>query len=66
MALIVNPKNKQQEKIVRAFLTSPEIGFHSETKENDALYKAMQVGRKTRLLSKPEKENFLKRLKGAK
>lgn len=63
MTLIVNPKNRQQEKVVRAFLTSLEIGFHSEAEENEALYKAMQVGRKTRLLTKAEKEDFLKRLK---
>ncbi|HEY5369541.1 MAG TPA: DUF2683 family protein [Hanamia sp.] len=66
MTLIVNPKNRQQEKIVKAFLTSLKIGFHSEAEENEALYKAMQTGRKTRLLNKSEKENFLKRLKGAK
>ena len=66
MTLIVNPKNRQQEKIVKAFLTSLEIGFHSEAEENEALYKAMQAGRKTRLLSKPQKKDFLKRLKDAK
>lgn len=66
MALIVNPKNKQQEKIVKAFLTSLEIGFHSEAEEDEALYNAMQAGRKTPLLNRSEKEHFLKRLKGAK
>ncbi|HEY5464992.1 MAG TPA: DUF2683 family protein [Hanamia sp.] len=66
MTLIVNPKNKQQEKVVKAFLTSLEIGFHSEAEENDALYRAMQAGRKTPLLDKTGREHFLKRLKGAK
>lgn len=65
MTLIVNPKNRQQEKVVKAFLTSLEIGFHSKAEENEALYKAMQAGRKTRLLNNPEKEDFLKRLKSA-
>jgi hypothetical protein len=66
MALIINPKNKQQEKIVKAFLTSLEIGFHSEAEEEEALHHAMQAGRKTRLLNEAEKEHFLKRLKHAK
>lgn len=66
MTLIVNPKNRQQEKIIKAFLTSLKIGFHSEAEENEALYKAMQAGRKTRLLNKSEKEDFLNRLKAAK
>lgn len=66
MTLIVNPKNKHQERIVKAFLTSLEIGFHSETEEDEALHKAMLAGRKTSLLNKFEKEDFLKRLKSAK
>ncbi len=66
MTLIVNPKNRQQEKVIKAFLTSLEIGFHSEAEENDALYKAMQSGKKSRLLNKAEKDDFLKRLKGGK
>ncbi|MBY0482131.1 MAG: hypothetical protein K2Q21_12295 [Chitinophagaceae bacterium] len=63
MALIINPRNKQQEKIVRAFLSSLNIGFHSEAEEDAALVNAMQKGRKTALLTKTEKGNFLKRLK---
>ena len=66
MTIIVNPKNRQQEKVVKAFLTSLEIGFYSEAEENDALYNAMKTGRKTRLLTKHEKDDFIKRLKGAK
>ncbi len=66
MALIINPRNKQQEKVVRAFLSSLNIGFHSEAEEDAALVNAMQKGRKTALLTKTEKTDFLKRLKQAK
>jgi hypothetical protein len=66
MALIINPRNKQQEKVVMAFLSSLNIGFHSEAEEDAALVNAMQKGRKTALLTNTEKVNFLKRLKQAK
>jgi hypothetical protein len=66
MALIINPKNKQQEKVVRAFLSSLNIGFHSEAEEDAALALAIQKGRKTSLLNKTEKAEFLRRLKQAK
>ena len=66
MALIINTRNKQQEKVVRAFLNSLNIGFYSESEEDAALVNAMQKGRKTPLLDKTEKAGFLKRLKQAK
>jgi hypothetical protein len=66
MALIVTPKNKKEEKVLKAFLNSLEIGFHSEADEDAALHNAMQKGRKTVLLDKTEKEAFLKRLKQVK
>ena len=66
MSLIINPKNKQQEKVVRAFLSSLNIGFHSEAEEDAALASAMQKGRKTALLNKTEKADFLRSLKQAK
>jgi hypothetical protein len=66
MSLIINPKNKQQEKVVRAFLSSLNIGFHSEAEEDAALVSAMQKGRKTALLNKTEKADFLRSLKQAK
>jgi hypothetical protein len=65
MSLIINPKNKQQEKIVRAFLSSLNIGFYSEAEEDAALANAIQKGRKTSLLNKAEKGDFLRRLKQA-
>jgi hypothetical protein len=37
MSLIVNPKNKQQEKVVKAFLSILNIGFHSEAEDDAAL-----------------------------
>lgn len=66
MTLIVTPKNKQQEKVIKAFLESLEIGFYSEAEEDAALYNAMKKARKTALLNKAEKESFLQRLKNAK
>ncbi len=66
MALIVNPKTKQQEKIVKAFLQSLSIGFHSEAEEDSALLRAMEKGRNSRLLTTTQKTDFLKRLKAAK
>lgn len=65
MALIITPRNKQQEKIVRAFLNSLEIGFYSETEEDAALYAAMQKGRKSPLMNSSEKKVFLNNLKQA-
>lgn len=66
MTLIINPKNKQQEKVVKAFLSSLNIGFHSEAEEDAALVNAIKKGKKTALLNKTEKANFLERLKHAK
>ena len=63
MALIVTPKNKKEETVLKAFLNSLQIGFHSEEDEDKALYNAMLKGRKTSLLSETEKEEFLNQLK---
>jgi hypothetical protein len=66
MTFIVTPKNKKEERVLKAFLNSLQIGFHSEAEEDAALYRAMQEGRKSALLSKAEKSDFIKRLKKAK
>jgi hypothetical protein len=66
MALIVNTKNKSEEKVLKAFLTSLQIGFHTEAEEDAAFFKAMEKGRKTKLLTHAEKENFIKKLSGKK
>lgn len=63
MTLIVTPKNKKEEKILKDFLASHSIGFHSEAEEDKALYNAMLEGRKTALLTQKEKSAFLKSLK---
>ena len=63
MALIVTPKNKKEETILKAFLNSLKIGFHSEAEEGAALYNALQKGRKTALLNQKEKEEFITNLK---
>jgi hypothetical protein len=65
-SIIVNTKNKKQEKILQAFLNSLEIDYYTEAQEEHALYKAMKAGQKTRLLTTPQKESFLKSLKNAK
>lgn len=62
MTLIVTPKNKKEEKVLKAFLTSLSIGFYTETEEEEALYKAMQKRRKTPLLSPKEKDSFIRQL----
>ena len=66
MTLIVETKNKAQEKVLKAFLNSLEIGYRTEVEEDAALYAAMINGRKTKLLSKTEKARFLKSLSGKK
>ena len=38
MALIVTPKNKKEETVLKAFLNSLKIGFHSEADEDAGLY----------------------------
>ena len=63
MALIVTPKNKKEETVLKAFLNSLKIEFHLEADEDAALYNAMQKGRKTPLLNKAKTDDFLKRLK---
>ncbi|MEO8820867.1 MAG: hypothetical protein ABI267_11155 [Ginsengibacter sp.] len=65
MALIVTPKNKKEETVLKAFLNSLQIGFHSEEDEDKALHNAMLKGRKTSLLNKTEKKEFLNQLKNS-
>lgn len=65
MILIIDTKNKQQEKVVMAFLSSLNIVFHSE-EEEDILVNAIKKGRKTALLCKTEKANFLRCLEQGK
>jgi hypothetical protein len=66
MTLIVETKNKAQEKALKAFLNSLEIGYRTEAEEDAALYAAMVNGRKTKLLGKSEKLSFVKSLSGKK
>ena len=63
MTLIINPWNKQQEKVIRGFLSSLDNGFYSRAEEDAALVNAVRKGRKTVLLNKIEKVDFLRRLK---
>ncbi len=66
MDLIVKTKNKREEKVVQAFLNSLEIDYFTEVQEEKALYKAMQEGRKTSILSPKERDSFIRLLKKAK
>lgn len=63
--LVVKPKNKKEEKVIKAFLESLEIEYLTEVQEEQALYKAMQKGKKSKKLSDKEKDNFVKKLKSA-
>jgi hypothetical protein len=66
MTYIVTPKNKKEEKVLETMLKSLSIGFYTEEKEDAAILKAMETGRKTRLLKPAEKMAFLHKLKSAK
>lgn len=60
--LIVKTKNKKEEKIVEAFLSSLDINYHTQAQEDAAIYKVMKIGRKSKLLTEQEKDAFLKSL----
>lgn len=62
MTLVVNPKNKEQEKIIKAIMQSLDISFHTEEEEDAALHTAMQKGRKTALATEREKQAFISRI----
>ncbi|MEJ7681081.1 MAG: hypothetical protein WKG06_25155 [Segetibacter sp.] len=63
---MIKTKNRKEGKVVEAFLSSLDIDFYTEAQQEKALYKKMQVDRKTRLLNQNEKENFIKQLKSTK
>lgn len=64
--LVIKTKNKKEEKVVKAFLESLEIEYLTEVQEEQALYKAMQKGKKSKTLTEREKVSFVKKLKSAK
>jgi hypothetical protein len=64
--IIIDTKNKKQQRIIHAFLDSLEIDYHTEAREDKGLYNAMKQGKKSRLLSADEKKGFLKSLKNGK
>ena len=66
MTYIVNPRNKKEEKVLETILKGLSIGFYTEEKEDAAILKAMEKGRKTKLLNPSEKAAFLRKLKLAK
>jgi hypothetical protein len=66
MTYIVNPRNKKEEKVLETILKRLSIGFYTEEKEDAAIVKAMEKGRKTKLLTPAEKTIFLRKLKSAK
>lgn len=60
--IVIDTKNKKEEKIIQAFLDSLEVSYYTEAQEEQALYNAMKKGKKTNLLSSEEKKKFLKSL----
>ena len=66
MTYIVNPRNKKEEKVLESILKSLSIGFYTEEKEDAAILRAMEKGKKTRLLKPAETKAFLQKLKSAK
>ena len=66
MTFIVNPKNKKEEKMLEKIFKELSIGYYTEEKEDEIILKAMEKGRKTRLLKPTEKAAFLGKLKAAK
>ncbi|HLF46437.1 MAG TPA: hypothetical protein VI548_08430 [Chitinophagaceae bacterium] len=66
MTYIVHPKNRKEEKVLETLLKSLSIGFYTEEKEDAAIIKAMEKGKKTRLLTATEKTAFLRKLKSRK
>lgn len=62
MTYIVNHKNKQEQKVLEAILKGLSIGFYTEEQKDAAFAKAMEKGRKTRLLTIDEKQKFLNTL----
>ncbi len=66
MTYIVNPRNKKEEKVLETILKGLSIGFYTEEKEDAAILKAMEKGRKTKLLNPSEKASFLRKLKSGK
>ena len=65
MTYIVNPRNKKEEKVLLTILKGLSIGFYAEEKEDAAILKAMEKGRKTRLLNPNERKDFHRKLKSA-
>jgi hypothetical protein len=62
MTYIVTPQSKKEEKVLEAILKGLSISFYTEEKEDLAILKAMQTGKKTRLLNADEKAAFLFKL----
>jgi len=63
---IIKTKSKKEEKVVKAFLSSLDIDFHTEEQDEEALYEKMQMNQKTSLLNQNEKEDFIEQIKSAK
>ncbi|PQV55647.1 hypothetical protein CLV53_1571, partial [Sediminibacterium magnilacihabitans] len=61
MTLIINPRNKQQERVVKAFLSSLDIGFYSEVEEDAALVNARTYLKSRYLKNKLEERIVMSR-----
>jgi hypothetical protein len=65
MTLIIDTKNIREEKVLKNFLQQQSIRYHTEAEEDTALFKAIEKGRKSAMLTHVEKESFLNKLKKA-
>jgi hypothetical protein len=63
---IIRTKNKKEEKVVKAFLSSMDIDFYTEAQEEEALYNKMTTDRATPILNETQKDSFIKQLKSSK
>ena len=63
---IIRTKNKKEEKVVKAFLSSLNIHFHTKAQEEEVLYPKMANDHATGVLTETEKDSFIKQLKFSK
>jgi hypothetical protein len=63
MTYIVNPKNKKEENVLETILKGLSIGYYTEEKEDAAIIKAMEKGRKTKTADYCWKNRFSPQIK---
>ncbi len=58
--IIIDTKNKKQQRIIHAFLDSLEVDYHTEAQEDKALYNAMKQGKKRQATISRREKGFSK------